>query len=103
MPRHVQTGGCKVFAQSVCRLESDALQHALLQFGGHRLARFAMEGVVVEDFGDGGKRLIELRRHLNEVASHRCSAQTIVVAVGEYAVQGMAELMKQRGHLVPRH
>ena len=38
----VQAGGRKILAQGVCRLEVDALQHALLQVGRHGLTRLIM-------------------------------------------------------------
>ena len=61
-----------------------------------------MAGIMVEDFRYRCERLIELRRHLHEIARHRRSTQCVVVAVGEDAVQRMSELMEERGHLVPR-
>ena len=70
VPSHVKAGCSEVFTQCIGGLEVDALQHALLQLGRHGLAGVAMAGVVVEDLGNGGKRLIELRRHLHEVAGH---------------------------------
>ena len=60
VPGHVQTGGSQVLTQRIGRLEGDALQHALLQFGGHGLSRLTMLGVVVEHLRNGGKRLVEL-------------------------------------------
>ena len=60
-----------------------------------------MHGIVVEDFRDGGKRLIELGGHLHEVAGHGSTAQTIVVAIREDTVEGMSKLMEERGHLIP--
>lgn len=101
MPCHVETGGSEVFAQGIGALEVYALQHALLQFGRHWLASLAMQGIVVEDFRDGSKRLIELGGHLHEVAGHGSTAQTIVVAVREDTVEGMSKLMEERGHLIP--
>ena len=60
-----------------------------------------MQSVVVEDLRNGSKRLVELRRHLDKVASHGSTAQTVVIAVGEDAMEGMTELMEERRHLIP--
>ena len=101
VPGHIETGGGQVLAQGVGRLEVDALQHPLLQVGWHRLSRLAMAGIVVEYLRYRGERLVELRGHLHEVAGHRGAAQTVVLAVGEHPVEGVAELVEERGHLVP--
>ena len=56
---------------------------------------------MVEYLGDGGKRLVELRRHLDEVAGYGCTGERVVAAVGQHAMQGVTKLMEERGGLVP--
>ena len=56
---------------------------------------------VVEHLGNRGKRLIELRGHLHEVTGHAGAAQMVILAIRQYAVEGMAELMEHGRHLVP--
>ena len=101
VPSQVETGGCEVLAQGIGRLEVDALEHALLQFGRHLRTRLVMARKVVEHLGNGCKRLVELRRHLDEVARHTGTCQGLVFAVGQHAVQGVTKLMEHGGHLVP--
>ena len=102
MPGDVDTGGGKVLTEGVSRLEVDALQHALLQVGRHRLTSLIVTGIVDENLRNGGKRLIELGRHLHEVAGHAGTAQTVVLTVGEHTMQGVTKLMEHSSHLVPR-
>ena len=101
MPSEVEAGGCEVLAQGVGRLEVDALQHALLQCGGHGLSGHGVAREMVEHLRNLGERLVELRRHLHEVAWHGRSRQRVVLAVGEYAMQGVSKLMEHGAHLVP--
>ena len=74
VPGEVHAGGCEVLAEGVGRLEVDAREHTFLEVGRHGLACLVVAGVVVEDLGDGGKRLVELRRHLDEVACYAGAA-----------------------------
>ena len=60
-----------------------------------------MLGVMVEDFRDRSKRLVELRRHLHKVASHTGTAELVVLTVRQHAMKGVTELMEHRGYLVP--
>ena len=101
VPTQVDTGGCKVLSERIGRLEVDGPEHLFLQCLGHRLSGDGMLGVVVEDLGYGGERLVKLRGHLYEVACHVGSAEHVVLAVGEHAVEGMTKLVEHRRHLVP--
>ena len=56
---------------------------------------------MVEDLGNRSKRLIELGGHLDKVARHAGTAQTVVLTIGKNAMKRMAELMEHGGHLVP--
>ena len=101
VPSHVEAGGGEVLAKGIAGLEVDALQHALLQVGGHGFTRLVVAGIIVENLGDAGERLVELRRHLHEVAGHIGAGQTAILTVGEDGVQGVAKLMEHRGDVVP--
>ena len=101
VPSQVETGGSQVLAQGIGCLEIDALEHAFLQGCWHRSACFCMTGKVVEHLRNGSKRLIKLRRHFYEVSCYGCTGKGVVLAVGEYAVQGVTELMEHGANLVP--
>ena len=102
VPSKVEAGGCKVLAQGIGRLEGDALEHALLQFGRHLRTRLVMAGEVVEHLRNGCKRLVELRGHLHEIASHTGACECLIFAVGKHAMKGVTKLMEHSGYLVPR-
>ena len=101
VPCKVEAGRGKILAQGVGSLEVDALKHALLKISRHRLASLSMTRKVVEHLGNRGKRLVELRRHLDKVARYGCARQCIVLAVGEDAMESMSKLMEHCAHLVP--
>ena len=101
VPGEIDACGSEVLAEGIGGLEVDALQHALLQISRHRLACLTMAGIVIEYLRNGCKRLVELRGHLYKVAGDACATQSVVLAIGEDAVQGVSELMKHGGHFVP--
>ena len=66
---------------------------------GHRLAGLVVEGERMQELLLHGIVLHELRRHLYEVPPYICSRQTLEACVGEDAVEGMPELMKESLYL----
>ena len=60
-----------------------------------------MAGIVVEDFWNAGERLVKLRRHLHEVASHCCARKSIVATLRQHAVEGVTEFMEHGANLIP--
>ena len=102
MPSHVQQSETQLTATQVPHIEVGCIQQLLDQLVRHRLARFVMDGNLME------KRLFrqpvfhQLGGQLHKVAIDIGAGQAGVGASGKEAMQGMTELVQKRIDLIIR-
>ncbi len=99
MPLHVKLRGSYDLGERVSLVELRRLLDFFDQSSGHRFAGLVVLRVVRKHGRIRRPILVELRRELHEVASHRGAGQRGVLRVGEHAMQGMTEFVKHRGHV----
>ena len=78
--------------------EVAALHDTLYQLVGQRFPRLVVEGEGTQKLLLDSVVLHELRRQLHEVPPYIRAAETLETGIGEHAVQGVAELMKECLH-----
>ena len=100
MPLHVEDGSGAKLGSHEALIELRCGLDLVHQFLGDNLAGLVMDGVLGEKLGLESPVLVELREGLDEVAGHGSTAHGRIMALGQEAVKGMAELVKSGLHLV---
>ena len=99
MPRLVEHRRLEVLRRLEARLEVLRALHLVEESLRHRLARLVVPGEVRHNLLVARPHLVELRRKLDPVA-RRAAREKRILRLVEEAVQRVAELVEERGHLV---
>ena len=102
MPLHIQLGGGQKFRQHVTLVELGRLFDLVHQGLRHRLVGLIVHGIVREYRRVERPMLVELRREFDEVACDVGARQSRVALIGKQPMQGVAEFMEHRRHVVER-
>ena len=100
VPLHVQDGSCAEFPAHEALIEPEPAANLGNEFGRDGLSGAVIICIRGKDFRDEGEVLVELGEGLHEVTGDAGAGNSLVIALSQETVKGVAEFMEGRLHIV---
>ena len=100
VPLDIEQCGSQILTGGIALVEGVGALHLGDEFRRHRLPGLVVLGVVGQHRRISGQSLIDLRREFHEIGAGVGASEEGIGLAAEHAVQRMAELMEEGGHII---